>query len=287
MIVSFLYPSRLLFYLFLLCFGFLFAAQQSGAYPKIINLPDMLKAVCAALSICLLFVHAKLINDLNDQAIDRVSNPARPIASGLVGGEDARGLSTIMMALSFVLAIPVERDFFYFWLFIWGFSYVYSAPPFRLKRFWPLGHIALSLIGTAVFMGGASIARPNDFYAVLKHKEIILSVFISFFFLSHLKDLKDVEGDRAGGVFNLFGHVGFPRSLALLFLGAFLVQVCFLSHLIGVSLFPMLAGAALCAAVAAVYAVRAQSMARLDRLLILSFLFLLYASGAWLAYTGM
>ena len=152
MIVALLYPSRLLFYLFLLCFGFLFAAQQTGAYPKILNLPDMLKAVCAAVSICLLFVHAKLDNDLNDDVIDSVSNPSRPIASGFIGKEDARGLSTVTMALSFVLAIPVERDFFYFWLFIWGFSYVYSVPPFRLKRFWPLGHIALSLIGTAVFM---------------------------------------------------------------------------------------------------------------------------------------
>ncbi len=287
MIVSLLYPSRLLFYLFLLCFGFLFAAQQTGAYPKILNLPDMLKAVCAAVSICLLFVHAKLDNDLNDDVIDSVSNPSRPIASGFIGKEDARGLSTVTMALSFVLAIPVERDFFYFWLFIWGFSYVYSVPPFRLKRFWPLGHIALSLIGTAVFMGGASIARPDDFYAGLKHREIILYIFTAFFFLCHLKDLKDVQGDRAGGVFNLFGHVGFPRRLGLLFLGAFLVQVCLIAHLIGVSLFPTLTAAGICAAVAAIYAVRVGTMVRLDRLLILSFLFLLYASGAWLVHLGM
>jgi 4-hydroxybenzoate polyprenyltransferase len=149
-----------------------------------------------------------------------------------------------------------------------------------------MGHVALALIGTAVFMGGACIARPNDFYATLGNKEIIIYIFLAFFFLCHLKDLKDLEGDRAGGVFNLFNHVTFPRSLALLFFGAFLVQVCFIALVAGVGLAPVLAAAIVCAGIAARYTFLAGEIARLDRLLVLSFLFLLYVSGAWLVHLG-
>ncbi len=281
-ILSILYPSRLLFYLLLLCFGLLFTAHQIGNYPKILNTPDMLKLISAALSISFLFIYAKLINDVNDLTIDRISNRKRPLVEGLMDKVDASRLSFVAAALSLVMAIPVGRDFFYFWFLMWGLSYVYSVPPFRFRRFWPLNNLILATIGTAVFMAGASIARPDDFYAALKNKEIIAYILLAFFFLCHLKDLKDIEGDRAGAVSNLFGHVSFPRVLVLAFFGAFLFLILLIASLVDMLNAAVIIGTIICAAISTGIVLRSRDLAGLDRLFVVSFIFLLYIAGVWL-----
>ncbi len=275
------YPSRLLFYLWLLCFGFLYTAEQVGIFPNVLNRTDLLRFTAAAISIALLFVYAKLINDEHDLEIDRVSNPERPLPNGNIGRSDARGLAAILAALSLVLAVPVERDFFYVWACLWGLSYIYSSPPFRLRRFWPLGHLTLALIGTGVFLAGACVARPDDFYAVLEHKEIIAYVLLAFFCLAHVKDLKDIEGDRAGGVFNIFGRVSSPKLLGLAFGGGFLLVASLIAIHIGLGTGAVLAGGLACAAGFIFIAWRAKAPAGLDYMLVASFLFLLYLSGLW------
>ena len=78
----------------------------------------------------------------------------------------------------------------------------------------------------------------------------------------------------------------FPRVFGLPFFGTFLVQVCFIAALLGIAHAPMWAGVILCAGAAVFYAARVSEIARLNKLLVLSFLFLLYVSGAWLAYLG-
>lgn len=281
-VVEFLYPSRLLFYLWLLLFGFLFTAQQTGALPKILNPAELLKLLCAACSITLLFVYAKIINDIHDLAIDRISNSRRPLVVGVIGEDEAAGLATFTLALSGVLAIPVERDFFYLWLFIWGLSYLYSTPPFRLRRFWPVGHVVLALVGIGVFMAGACIARPNDFYMVWKDKAVLAYLMFAFFFVCQIKDLKDIEGDQAAGVANLFGRVSHPRVLALIFYGCFLGMAFLLATSIGVGIAATTAGTLVCAAVAIIMILRTRELAGLDRLFVISFVFILYLSGAWL-----
>lgn len=281
-ILSILYPSRLFFYLLLLCFGLLFTAHQIGNYPKILNTPDMLKLICAAFSISLLFIYAKFINDISDLAIDRISNRKRPLVEGLLGNDDACRLSAVAMAISLVLAIPVERDFFYFWTFIWGLSYVYSTPPFRLRRFWPLNNLILAAIGTAVFLAGASIVRPDDFYSAFNDKEIIAYILLAFFFLCHLKDLKDIEGDRAGAVFNLFGHVSSPRVLTLIFFGVFLFLILLIAALVDLLNTTIITGTMIYAVISTGIVLRSRDLAGLDRLFVVSFIFLLYIAGVWL-----
>lgn len=285
-IAAVLYPSRLLFYLLLLGFGMLFTAHEIGAYPRILNKPDLLRFASAAMSISLLFTWAKLVNDVNDLDIDRVSNRKRPLVEGMIGVEDAGRIAFVTMALSLVMAIPVGRDFPYFWLAIWALSYLYSTPPFRLRRYWPLGHLVLALVGTGVFFAGACIARPDDFYQVWKHREIALYILAAFFFLSQVKDLKDVDGDRAGGVFNLFGRVSSPKTVGMVFFGGFLATVVSIAALLGIMNGAVAVGTAACAAAATALALRSNNLAQLDRLLVVALLFLLYVSGVWLVHLG-
>jgi 4-hydroxybenzoate polyprenyltransferase len=282
LIREFLYPSRLLFYLWLLLFGFLHTAQQAGSLSRIFALAELLKLACAACSITLLFVYAKIINDIHDLVIDRISNRRRPLVEGVISEGRARKLATILLVLSAVLAIPLGISFFSLLFLIWGLSYLYSAPPMRLRRFWPVGSVTLALIGGGVFIAGTCISRPNGFGSIREDKEIIGYLLTAFFFLCQIKDMKDIEGDRAAGVGNLFGRVSHPRMLALVLYGCFLGMAFLLAIRVGVGMGATVAGTLACAAAALFMTVRTRELAGLDRLFVLSFLFLLYLSGAWL-----
>jgi 4-hydroxybenzoate polyprenyltransferase len=211
-----LYPSRLFFYLLLLALGFLDTAVDSDLYPKILNTADMLKFLCAVISISLLFAYAKVTNDLFDQDIDRISNRYRPLASNIITDQEAVAVNHILLIISIIFASCVDRAFIFVWLFLWAASYLYSVPPFRLKRFYPLCHLTLSSIGTGVFLGGAAVCKSYQLYNSLSCKGILLCIFLIFFFFSHLKDFKDMEGDAVGGVFNLPYRSGAPKFVAVI-----------------------------------------------------------------------
>ncbi len=284
LIAEFLYPSRLLFYLWLLLFGFFNTARQAGMPMLPGSWAELLKLGCAASSITLLFAYAKIINDIHDLAIDRISNSRRPLVEGVISEGRARRLATILLTLSAVLAIPVGSSFFSIWFLIWGLSYLYSAPPMRVRRFWPVGSVTLALIGGCVFIAGTCISRPNGFGSAREDKEIIGYLLTAFFFLCQIKDLKDIEGDSAAGVGNIFAHVSHPRVLALILYGCFLGMAFLLAIRVGVGMGTTVAGTLACAAAALFMIMRTQKLAGLDRLFVLSFLFLMYLSGAWLLY---
>ena len=283
-IAGLLYPSRLLFYLWLLLFGFLYTARLAQTLPMILVQPNLVKLVCAVGSISLLFVYSKIINDIHDLAIDRISNKGRPLVQGLIGTDEASGLAAILLVISGILAVAVKRDFFCLWLFIWGLSYVYSSPPFRLRRFWPVSHVVLALIGASVFMSGACIAGPEVFYTVRAGTDISMCILPAFFFLCHIKDLKDIEGDRAAGIWNLFGRVAHPGLWSLVFFGGFLASAFLTAVRAGVGMAATAAGGIICAVAAIFMVVRSRQPAELDRLFVLALFFLLYLSGAWLFY---
>jgi len=84
-------------------------------------------------------------------------------------------------------------------IFILALSYVYSAEPFRLKRFVLIGHAILATIGMSVFLLGVSLSDGILAFSNTDGK-LLAAIFIFFFVASHLKDIKDVSGDSADGV---------------------------------------------------------------------------------------
>jgi 4-hydroxybenzoate polyprenyltransferase len=234
-VADFLYPSRLFFYLLLLAVGFLHTAVDSGLYPKILNRADMLKFLCAVVSISLLFAYAKVTNDLFDLDIDRISNSYRPLASNIITEQEAAAVNNILLIISIIFASCVDRAFIFVWLFLWAASYLYSVPPFRLKRFYPLCHLTLSSIGTGVFLGGAAVCKSYQLYNSLSCKGVLLCIFSIFFFFSHLKDFKDMEGDAAGGVFNLPHKSGVPKFIAVISVTGVAVFLLLLVNIVNIA----------------------------------------------------
>lgn len=278
----FLYPGRLLLYILLLVFGFLFLSSQSNLYPQILNLEDVMRLFSAIISITFLFIYAKIINDIHDLEIDRVSNRERPLVKNTLSLESADQIKNTILPLSFVFALSAEISFVFYWLFIWALSCVYSAPPFRFRRYYPVGHFILSSVGLSVFIAGGSIVRSYDVYNALLQKWIILYIFLAFFFIAHAKDFKDMEGDRTGGVYNLLNYIRFPKTVAVVLLSGFTVSMYFIAKLLNTLNVVSVIGTMLFYAGSVFYISKAKDIRKLDRLLLFSLVFSVYIIAIWI-----
>lgn len=217
-IISFLYPSRLIFYLLLLFMGYLFVGVESNLYPKILNFEDLLKLSSAAISIIFLFMYAKILNDICDLNIDKFSNIERPIVKKILSLQTAESLKNIFLIPSLIFAISTDMTFLFYWLFIFAASYLYSSSPIRIRRFYPFGHLLLSLIGISVFISGGGLVKPVDVYLIVTKKNLLIYLFFAYFFIAHIKDYKDIVGDRNDGVTNIFNYIKFKKLAGMFFI---------------------------------------------------------------------
>lgn len=281
-IMHLLFPSRLLFYILLLSFGMIFTAKANGVYPKIFLSGGMINLFLASASIVLLFVHAKIKNDFYDRDIDMISNPGRDVVFKAMPAENVCSLANILLLPSFIFGLAAHRYFFPLWLLILALCSLYSEPPMRLRRFYPIGHIVLSMVGASVFMAGAVLAGSGTFFTINDVPKMTICVFVGFFFLSHIKDLKDIEGDRFGGVVNVYNLTKSPKAICVAAICSFAtVLVVDLSIL---SIYgPMaLAGIGVYLAIALGVVSKTADLRRLDWLLFLSWVLVLYISAIWL-----
>lgn len=280
--ISFLYPGRLSFYLLLLISGFIFVSQKSNIYPAVLNHEDFMKFVSAAISITFLFFYAKIINDIYDLEIDKISNRYRPLAKNTLLVKSASEIKNIMLPLSFVFALASEISFIFYWFFIWAGAYIYSVPPFRIRRYYPMGHFVLSFIAVSVFLAGGALIKSYDVYNVLQPEELLLWIFLAFFFFSHIKDFKDIEGDKKGGVYNILNYVKFPRAMGILFVSGFTLSMYFVMKILVIVNTIALIGTAIFFAASLFYILTVKDIKRLDRLLLFGLLFLFFAGSIWI-----
>ncbi len=276
------HPSRLSAYLMLLGFGWAYGARQAGGLCSSgFDVAHAWQLAAALISIACLFGHAKLLNDTHDLAIDRVSNPRRPLVTGALSPRQARGYAWGLGGLAFLFALVSDVAFVPFCLACWALSRAYSAPPLRLRAFYPAGHLALAGIGTLVFLGGAALPLGPGVVPRLHAPLLAPGIFMSFFLLAHLKDLKDIQGDRAAGVANPFARLARPRLGVALLLAGFCACLFWLARLLGLPLGLTCAGLAAYALAALVLAARTSDLARLDRLIPLALLLCAYLGTLW------
>jgi len=147
------------------------------------------------------------INDWYDREIDAINEPYRPIPSGKISEGEVKAqiwfLLVAGMATSYGLDRWAEHEFpVMLTLTVFGCftSYIYSAPPLKLKQNGWLGNYAL---------GASYIALPwwagQALFGTLDWKVMVLTLFYSFAGLgiAIVNDFKSVEGDRALGLDSL------------------------------------------------------------------------------------
>lgn len=232
--------ERLTIYVGILLFAILLSATKALAGAELLNVYDVLRMLAACLSISLLFVFSTAINDLADIAGDRISNPKRPLITGAVTAPDMSQLAIIALLLGLAMALLVNEHFFFVAIALAAFSYLYSAAPFRLKRFLGLAHATLALIAGSVMVAGYTVIEANLAFQKMD-LPLLYSLLLFFFVASHLKDIKDISADRYVGVTTLAGLVGAKSAYLLICVTAILVLLLSsywlgLGLLVGVSL---------------------------------------------------
>jgi geranylgeranylglycerol-phosphate geranylgeranyltransferase len=151
---------------------------------------------------------ANAINDAFDRDIDRVNRPDRPIPRGVVTPREAIwvwGISTgIAIALGLFLP-PVPRIIV---LAAGVVLFVYSS---ALKRTILAGNVVVALmIALAFIFAGTVVEHPA--WAIVP----ALFAFLTTFAREMIKDVEDVNGDRAEGAATLPVRYGIKPSLALI-----------------------------------------------------------------------
>ncbi|CAM9151685.1 unnamed protein product, partial [Discosporangium mesarthrocarpum] len=169
---------------------------------------DLLKALtCMVLSGPFLTGYTQTINDWYDREIDAINEPYRPIPSGAITEEQV--MQQIWFLLLGGLGLAYGLDLWaghdvptILLLSVVGsfISYIYSAPPLKLKQNGWLGNYAL---------GSSYISLPwwcgQAMFGELNIQVVILTLLYSWAGLgiAIVNDFKSVEGDREMGLMSL------------------------------------------------------------------------------------
>ena len=146
--------------------GLVFFGAGLGAFyfPKNIgiNFFSLLALGSLILAAVFAWLASVFLNDQVDLEIDKITNPKRPLAKGAAGIQDYRNLFLASLVLSFLLALSVGIKFFLLFVVYQTIGWIYSAWPFRLKRFPIVASFLSALALTLLFLGGFILLADNQ-----------------------------------------------------------------------------------------------------------------------------
>ncbi|NOY07159.1 MAG: UbiA family prenyltransferase [Chlorobi bacterium] len=146
----------------------------------------------AAVSAAFLAAFGNVVNDIFDISIDKINKPRRVLASGRLSIRSARFLAVALAALGVVLAGLVSMPVLGIAVISVAILYAYSSV---LKHIPLVGNITVGLMtGLAFIYGGFAAGHPES--------GVIPAVFAFFYNIGReiLKDIEDIEGDKAGKI---------------------------------------------------------------------------------------
>lgn len=168
---------------------------------------DINRSMLAVISVFFNFQGMVVLNNLMDVGIDEISGKRTPLVDHALSEKDYRAWGVVFSAIGALAAILVSYEAFLIVVAAHIASFLYSVPPFRLKRFFPVNTLLISLSTYLAMMFGYSIYGLTKTFISFPARLTLL--FIVVFTLSmSFKDKLDVEGDRQGGIYTLFTLFG-------------------------------------------------------------------------------
>jgi len=189
-----------------LIWGVICGAAASGNFQWTIN-NVLASLACMLMSGPLLAGYTQTINDFFDREIDAINEPNRPIPSGKISIKEVKIQIWVLLisglGVSFLLDLYAQHNFPSVFLLALGgsfISYIYSAPPLKLKQNGWLGNYALgaSYIALPWWAGQALFGKLTIITSLLT-----LAYSISGLGIAVINDFKSVEGDSKLGLNSL------------------------------------------------------------------------------------
>lgn len=220
--------ERVFYYMtsFIFAVGFAYLINLEGSFSWV----DVLGLVCLLISWFGVWMYSVHVNDIADFKIDEISNPNRPIVQKKITGDEMRQIGYIYLALA--LLGSWSAGFYPFFMALVGVavSYIYSASPLYLKRVPILTTFLISIVCLSAALAGfffVSTSKEIRIFPML----VAMGILVVFTLETTFKDMKDVAGDSAQGMFTLptlFKNNG-DRVVGLCFAASFLLVPVFLS----------------------------------------------------------
>jgi geranylgeranylglycerol-phosphate geranylgeranyltransferase len=173
-----------------------------------------------AMSTFLVCAGGNVFNDMRDVELDRIAHPERVLPSGKLSAGFARRLGLILTALAPILAVLVNLPSLLVVLAAIGLLVAYNV---GLKRLPFVGNLIIAVLAGGTFLvGGLANSVDNAFTLP---GPVIPAVFAVILHLMReiVKDIEDIEGDRAHGARTGPMLIGVRPALGVvLFLGLLL-----------------------------------------------------------------
>ncbi len=220
-----------------LIWGVVCGAASGGGYRWSLE-HVLIAAACMLMSGPLLAGYTQTINDFYDRDIDAINEPYRPIPSGAISIPQVTTQILVLLLAGIAVAYGLDQ-----WaghrfptltaLAVGGsyLSYIYSAPPLKLKKNGWLGNYAL---------GASYIALPwwagHALFGELNATIVVLTLFYSLSGLgiAIVNDFKSVEGDRQLGLNSLPVMFGVTTAAWICVLMIDVFQAGVAAYLIGI-----------------------------------------------------
>ena len=191
-------PERAISYFLVIAIGLLTAVKLQGVAP-VAGWMDVISLIILFLSFLFAWLFAVAVNDIVDIDIDRISNQERPLVAGVMTEGEMRSAGAFFLAWSFLGAYLVGYWAVFAMMAFTAAYYVYSAPPLRLKRVPVIGTFLIALANLAAVAAGFYFASTSPFVSAFPPR-LFLLILVFFTLITGVKDIKDMEGDRAAKI---------------------------------------------------------------------------------------
>lgn len=192
---------QIIYHLGLLFIGIGIFIAFKGALPEI-TLFNLSALALLMLSVAGSWITSVIINDIEDEAIDKITNSGRPFVQKVFSLEEYRKIGYGIFLVSFLFAAFVNLKIAILLAAYQAIAYIYSARPLRLKRFPLIASFLSALASLLILLSGYILVSPDQSPAGIPGK-IIFLFLLAFTFALPVKDFKDTEGDRMDGVFTI------------------------------------------------------------------------------------
>ena len=199
---------------------------------EFLRIPDTIYILIAALVMIFLWLATLLFNDVYDLKIDAISNPQRPLISGLISPVEYLNLGFCLFLLALYESLVLGVISYVIVLMIIFSGVFYSVPPLRIRNrlfhnlFIGWGSVLAFLFGYFIQADVAHLSMSGEVMM------LALLIFLALSAGSVTKDLKDYEGDRRSGVKTIFTVYGLKKGMLIsaVLLGLSLLTPLYLFH---------------------------------------------------------
>jgi len=197
-------PIRMFHYWFLGIFGMFlgFSLANTGLSPR-----DFIFALSFLLSAAFLYSSASLMNDLFDNDLHKRLR----LAKSEVKPSLIKYSCICALVLSLLIAQGICAELAVIMACIASLAFLYSAPPFRLKRYPLIASLTLASCALMAVLAGFSVFAREATVGLFP-PNVALAVMVAYTLGTNYKDLKDIKTDKMDRTYTIPVLLGEKRG---------------------------------------------------------------------------